>query len=195
MSQIRKSASFRSKIPIRRAKPVPRRCCSPEPFNNRSIASMYDQQPQIISDDKPKIHSDQRMTKQKMKRQRNIATTIPKQSIVKDVSNSSSTTPMNISGRPKTIYSSSSYSSSDESQVSECPPQVCWRKIKQSFWLQRSLPSKKIFFENWKIFGILTFFFSSVKISCIRGLNIIYEIVRIEQMSFRQPTLKYHVYY
>lgn len=126
MSQIRKSASFRSRIPIRRAKLVPRRCYSPEPCKNRSTSPMYDQH-QIINDAKPKSHSEQRVSKQKMKRQRHFATTITKQ--VQDIPNSSNNTSMvsaapNIPARPKTIYSSSSYSSSDESQASESPPQV-----------------------------------------------------------------------
>lgn len=124
MSQIRKSASFRSRIPIRRAKPVPRRCYSPEPYKNRSTSSMYDHH-EITSDAKPHSHSEQRISKQKMKRQRHIATTIQAQHLPNPSNDTSimSAAP-NITARPKTIYSSSSYSSSDESQASESPPQV-----------------------------------------------------------------------
>lgn len=119
MSQIKKSASFRSRIPIRRAKPIPRRCYSPEPYKNRSTSSMYDQH-QITNDAKPQCHSEQRMSKQKIKRQRHFATTTTNPS--NDTSIMSAAP--NISARPKTIYSSSSYSSSDESQASESLPQV-----------------------------------------------------------------------
>lgn len=125
MSQIRKSASFRSRIPIRRAKPVPRRCYSPEPYRQRSSSSMYDHH-EIIGDAKQQSYLDQRISKQRMKRQRHVATTIQAQHIPNPMGNDAtmmSTTPK-ISARPKTIYSSSSYSSSDESQVSESPPQV-----------------------------------------------------------------------
>lgn len=129
MSQIRKSASFRSRIPIRRAKPAPRRCYSPEPYRNRSSSSMFDHH-DMISDTKQQSCSDQRISKQKMKRQRHVATTIQAQHTPNLMNNDTSilSTAPKIPTRPKTIYSSSSYSSSDESQVSESPPQVHFSK-------------------------------------------------------------------
>lgn len=68
---------------------------------------------------------EQRHTKLKLKRQRHLASTVahhaqhkPNGSINDNSNNSMAST------RPKTIYSSSSYSSSDESQESEAPIQV-----------------------------------------------------------------------
>lgn len=131
MSQIRKSASFRSRIPIRRAKPTPRRCYSPEPYRKRNHSAMLDQSQ---NDDEHHHHNhqsvfedkqEQRHTKLKLKRQRHLASTVahhiqhkPNGSINDNTNNSMALT------RPKTIYSSSSYSSSDESQESEAPIQV-----------------------------------------------------------------------
>lgn len=131
MSQIRKSASFRSRIPIRRTKPAPRRCYSPEPYRNLSTPAMYDQSHNDY-DTKPMFNhqsNEQRISKQKMKRQRHIATTLAQQAQqpAKPTNDASITSVSNFpaaSIRPKTIYSSSSYSSSDESQESEAPPQV-----------------------------------------------------------------------
>lgn len=136
MSQIRKSASFRSRIPIRRAKPVPRRCYSPEPYRNLSTLAMYNQSHNDDYNTKPMCNhgnNEQRINKQKMKRQRHIAatTTMLAQQHAQHSSNkpgndASITSVTNFPApiRPKTIYSSSSYSSSDESQESEAPPQV-----------------------------------------------------------------------
>lgn len=137
MSQIRKSASFRSRIPIRRAKPVPRRCYSPEPYRNLSTPAMYDQSHNNDYDTKPMCNhgnNEQRISKQKMKRQRHIAATTTmlaqqhaqQHSANKTGNDASITSVTNFPApiRPKTIYSSSSYSSSDESQESEAPPQV-----------------------------------------------------------------------
>lgn len=86
---------------------------------------MYDHH-EIIGDVKQQNHSDQRISKQKMKRQRHVATTIQAQHIANPMNNDTTmmSTASKIPARPKTIYSSSSYSSSDESQVSESPPQV-----------------------------------------------------------------------
>lgn len=126
MSQIRKSASFRSRIPIRRTKPVPRRCYSPEPYVHKKKAEMHDQSYNNY-ETKP-----QHINKQKMKRHRHIATataTATAQHTTKqnnEISNTNFPVPL---GRPKTIYSSSSYSSSDESQESEAPPQVTFSII------------------------------------------------------------------
>lgn len=88
---------------------------------------MYDQH-QIVSD--AKQQTEQRMSKQRIKRQRHVATTIAQQAQnISHALNDSSITPApNISARPKTIYSSSSFSSSDESQQSESPPQVSFPK-------------------------------------------------------------------
>lgn len=126
MSQLRKSASFRSRIPVRRAKPVPRRCYSPEPYKNQSTSSMYDQEHSSSYATKPFNHAEQRISRQKMKRQRHVATTLAQQSQHSTKSNNDTSiiSVPNFPGRPKTIYSSSSYSSSDESQESESPPQV-----------------------------------------------------------------------
>lgn len=135
MSQIRKSASFRSRIPIRRTKLVPRRCYSPEPYRNPSTPAMYDQSHNDNDNNYGtksmfNHHSnEQRISKQKMKRQRHIATTLAQQAKqpAKPSNDASITSVSNFpvaSIRPKTIYSSSSYSSSDESQESEAPPQV-----------------------------------------------------------------------
>lgn len=125
MSQLRKSASFRSRIPVRRAKPVPRRCYSPEPYTNLSTASMFDQDHSSY-ETKHTNHAEQRINKQKLKRQRHVATTLAQQSqhSAKSTNDPSTISVPNFPGRPKTIYSSSSYSSSDESQESESPPQV-----------------------------------------------------------------------
>lgn len=132
MSQIRKSASFRSRIPIRRAKPAPRRCYSPEPYRNQSTPAMYEQSNRHNHDydTKPLYNNgEQRISKQKMKRQRHVATTLAQQAkhiSAKPNNDASITSVTNFPAtvRPKTIYSSSSYSSSDESQESEAPPQV-----------------------------------------------------------------------
>lgn len=125
MSQIRKSASFRSRIPVRRAKPVPRRCYSPEPYRKLSTSSMCDQDHSTY-DTKPFNHAEQRISRQKMKRQRHVATTLAQQSqhSANPINDTSIISVPNFPGRPKTIYSSSSFSSSDESQESESPPQV-----------------------------------------------------------------------
>lgn len=123
MSQIRKSASFRSRIPIRRAKLTPRRCYSPEPYKNLSTPSMFDQ-----SHNETHIynHSEQRSSKQKMKRQRHVSATQAQQvhHTTSSINDTSATSANNFPTRPKTIYSSSSYSSSDESHESESSPQV-----------------------------------------------------------------------
>lgn len=125
MSQIKKSASFRSRIPIRRAKPLPRRCYSPEPYRNQSTASMFNPN-QTNIETKQFNYGEKPISKQKMKRQRHIATTLAQQSqhTTESTNDSSIISVTNYSTRPKTIYSSSSYSSSDESQESESPPQV-----------------------------------------------------------------------
>lgn len=120
MSQIRKSASFRSRIPIRRA--VPRRCYSPEPHRNQSTRAMYEQNHNDF-DVQPYNHGEQRISKQKMKRQRHVATTLAQHNMAK-ANHDPSASNFAAATRPKTIYSSSSFSSSDESQESEAPPQV-----------------------------------------------------------------------
>lgn len=141
MSQIRKSASFRSRIPIRRAKPTPRRCYSPEPYRKRNHPAMLEQSQNV--DERQHHHhnhqsvygdkQEQRHTKLRLKRQRHLASTVahhtqhkPNGSINDNANSSMAST------RPKTIYSSSSYSSSDESQESEAPIQVnfkfCFKK-------------------------------------------------------------------
>lgn len=117
MSQIKKSASFRSRIPIRRAKLPPRRCYSPEPYRH---SSMFDPG-QNNYDVKPFNYGEKRISKPKIKRQRHIATTLAQQAQFKTESTKDIT---NFPARTENIYSSSSYSSSDESQESESPPQV-----------------------------------------------------------------------
>lgn len=90
---------------------------------------MYDQSHNDY-DTKPMYNNgEQRINKQKMKRQRHVAATLAQQAhhTAKSVSNDASITTLTnfpASARPKTIYSSSSYSSSDESQESEASPQV-----------------------------------------------------------------------
>lgn len=89
---------------------------------------MYDQSHNDY-DQKPMCnHGEQRISKQKLKRQRHIATTLAQQAqhTAKPSNDASITSVTNFPApiRPKTIYSSSSYSSSDESQESEAPPQV-----------------------------------------------------------------------
>lgn len=124
MSQIRKSASFRSRIPIR-ARAAPRRCYSPEPYKNLSTSTMYEPNHNDYVTKPIRNHGEQRISKQKMKRQRHIATTLAQQAQHTNKTNNdaSITSVTNFPGvRPKTIYSSSSYSSSDESQESEAPP-------------------------------------------------------------------------
>lgn len=125
MSQIRRSASFRSRIPVRRAKPTPRRCYSPEPYKRQTTDEVFHQH-QNDYDTKQHNHVDQKLNKQKMKRQRNVAITLAKmQNLARPSKDTSTdTSASNFPARPKTIYSSSSYSSSDESQESESPPQV-----------------------------------------------------------------------
>lgn len=134
MSQIRKSASFRSRIPIRRAKPAPRRCYSPEPYRNQSTHAMYDQNHKDYDTKSMYNNGEQRISKQKMKRQRHVATTLAQQAhhiAAKPNNDASITSVANFPApiRPKTVYSSSSYSSSDESQESEAPPQVHFQTI------------------------------------------------------------------
>lgn len=119
MSQIKKSASFRSRIPIRRAKLPPRRCYSPEPYRH---SSMFDPG-QNNYDVKPFNYGEKRISKQKIKRQRHVATTLAQQTQFKTESTKDITN-FPAAARSETIYSSSSYSSSDESQESESPPQV-----------------------------------------------------------------------
>lgn len=140
MSQIRKSASFRSRIPVRRAKPAPRRCYSPEPYKNLLTAAMFEPN---HNDYEPKPYAEPRISKQKMKRQRHVATTLAQHAqhtAVKpgtDTSMTATVTNFGSPTRPKTIYSSSSYSSSDESQESEAPPQVrCRFGIRVVNWVK-----------------------------------------------------------
>lgn len=90
---------------------------------------MYDQSHNDYNTKPMHNNGEQRINKQKMKRQRHVATTLAQQAhhTAKSTSNDASvTTATNFpaSARPRTIYSSSSYSSSDESQESEAPPQV-----------------------------------------------------------------------
>lgn len=148
MSQIRKSASFRSRIPVRRTKPIPRRCYSPEPYKNRSTPTMFESN---HNDYELKPYAEQRISKQKMKRQRHVATTLAQNAqhtaTTKPSNDTSMITAANFTSptRPKTIYSSSSYSSSDESQESEAPPQVRshleivnWVKIANILYLHKT---------------------------------------------------------
>lgn len=132
MSQIRKSASFRSRIPIRRAKPLPRRCYSPPPYPYRTMQNQSDNDNCFYnnSNDKQEIrtavdgHHFQHHNKHKVKRQRHIMLENPMASSTIGHDDSIETTAINSTARPTTMYLSSSYSSSDESQESEAPIQV-----------------------------------------------------------------------
>lgn len=126
MSQIRKSASFRSRIPVRRADPTPRRCYSPEPYRNQA-SSTYSNQchtEHFTYESKQFNPLEQRNNKHKVKRQRHLASTMDQKHTKTTTSINDVSMANNASTRPKTIYSSSSYSSSDESQESEAPLQV-----------------------------------------------------------------------
>lgn len=93
MSQLRKSASFRSRIPVRRTRIPVRRCCSPQPSSSASA---------VMSCGGKKTGGDNKG------RQQNSST-------------------INFQNHfwPERRYSSTSYSSSDESDESEAPFQVC----------------------------------------------------------------------
>lgn len=157
MSQIRKSASFRSRIPIRRAKPLPRRCYSPPPYVNRTMFNQSDNDNYIydrsnnIESIKPAAgcqnyhnHRQHHQNKQKAKRQRHIMlpNATPVSTINHDESMSMDTTTITATARPITMYSSSSYSSSDESQESEAPIQVkCFDFFSIWFLIEFYFPS------------------------------------------------------
>lgn len=157
MSQIRKSASFRSRIPIRRSRLAPRRCYSPEPYNYFKTAAMCEQNQNDYDTHPICNHGDQRISKQKMKRQRHVATTLAQHAqhttkLSKDASITNISAPI----RPKTIYSSSSYSSSDESQESEAPPQVEYIRFINVNWVKISniLPIDLLFTRTKPAFGL-----------------------------------------
>lgn len=112
MSSIRKSASFRSRIPIRQAKIVPRRCYSPPPSSVASSSigcqNSHHQRPSTDNhNSKLRALSAQRSNSHKRGR-----------------SMWSHETNGNGQNALLATYSSTSYSSSDESQESEAPPQV-----------------------------------------------------------------------
>lgn len=111
MSSIRKSASFRSRIPVRRAKPLPRRYYSPPPLSTVSSATEY------RSSNTNKSRDTTVETSNKHKQKHPIW--LPQQ-----LSTSASGPTMATKNTTTTAYSSSSYSSSDESQESEAPLQV-----------------------------------------------------------------------
>lgn len=140
MSQIKKSASFRSRIPVRRAKPVPRRCYSPEPSSyhrqststttltaTRVATAAAGTKPTHAKHMRRITHEsefDLHGPREKVKRQRQFVADIGGN--IGTPAMADATAPNGGIGpvRPKTIYSSSSFSSSDESQESEAPIQV-----------------------------------------------------------------------
>lgn len=104
MSSIKKSASFRSRIPVRRTKPLPRRCYSPPPSATSTI--------NYHNNSANKSRSVPVSSQQHTKQNRRIW------------SNDTSMASQTASSAQPNVYSSSSYSSSDESQESEAPIQV-----------------------------------------------------------------------
>lgn len=93
MSSIRKSASFRSRIPVRRTKPLPRQCYSPPPLSSAASSINHNISRPAYS-----------------KRHRHPIWS-------RGATNASA-------NNKCATYSSSSYSSGDESQESEAPIQV-----------------------------------------------------------------------
>lgn len=136
MSQIKKSASFRSRIPIRRTKPLPRRCYSPDPYRRQAstiYTSPHRQQMHktTYESELGPIESLNGPPQQKLKRQRHFVLASNQSAVTSTVQDTEIVNGGAI--RPKTIYSSSSFSSSDESQESEAPIQV---QNLQEFFLQ-----------------------------------------------------------
>lgn len=143
MSQIKKSASFRSRIPVRRTKPLPRRCYSPEPDYRRQAASIYTSplhgnthmQRATHESEFNAIQSPLIRPREKVKRQRHFEVNADQNTdnpLMADTGLANGGGAGSGGGgvgsgavRPKTIYSSSSFSSSDESRESEAPLQVC----------------------------------------------------------------------
>lgn len=116
MSSIRKSASFRSRIPVRRTKPLPRRCYSPPPLSNVSSSTDYH------SSNPNKSRGTAQATTATNKHKQRHPIWLPQPL------NTSASGPAMASNKTATAtYSSSSYSSSDESQESEAPLQVSTR--------------------------------------------------------------------
>lgn len=119
MSSIRKSASFRSRIPVRRTKPLPRRCYSPPPLSTVSSSTEY------LSSN---AHKSRDTTKQPTTTTTTSTTNKYKQKhpiwLPQPLNTSASGPTMATNKTATTTYSSSSYSSSDESQESEAPLQV-----------------------------------------------------------------------
>lgn len=111
MSSIRKSASFRSRIPVRRTKPLPRRCYSPPPRTSVSSSTEY------RTSNSHKSRDTAQVTTNKRKQKHPIWLPQP-------LNTSASGPTMATNKTTTTTYSSSSYSSSDESQESEAPLQV-----------------------------------------------------------------------
>lgn len=111
MSSIKKSASFRSRIPVRRTKPIPRRCYSPPPLSINHIDSnnTAGTRPTVHHTKKGRYnnHHHHRHQQQQNQQQHHLWS-------------HGSYAP---SSKCAT-YSSSSYSSGDESQESETPVQV-----------------------------------------------------------------------
>lgn len=94
MSSIKKSASFRSRIPVRRTKPIPRRCYSPPALSSAASPISNNKQQRSISAQTRKGHY--------------------------RIWSHRSQAPLSKCA----TYSSSSYSSGDESQESETPIQA-----------------------------------------------------------------------
>lgn len=109
MSSIRKSASFRSRIPVRRTKPLPRRCYSPPPQSTVSSSTEYSKSNKSRDPNQPSTNKHKQKHPIWLPQPLNTSASGPTMATNK-------TTP--------TTYSSSSYSSSDESQESEAPLQV-----------------------------------------------------------------------
>lgn len=116
MSSIRKSASFRSRIPVRRTKPLPRRCYSPPPLSTVSSSAEYRSSHSHKSQDTSQAAA---TTTASNKYKQKHPIWLPQQL------NTSASGPTMAANKVATAtYSSSSYSSSDESQESEAPLQV-----------------------------------------------------------------------
>lgn len=117
MSSIRKSASFRSRIPVRRTKPLPRQCYSPPPLSSAASSINHNISRPAYS-----------------KRHRHPIWS-------RGATNAST-------NNKCATYSSSSYSSGDESQESEAPIQVkvgniehvCYSPVTHTQPLRPTLP-------------------------------------------------------
>lgn len=113
MSSLRKSASFRSRIPVRRIKPQPRRCYSPQ-----SAASISKREQFYVNEHE--LFQQQQQQQQKAKRNNNNNNNRNEESsqFLSSVETFGKRSAIWLADDSSHRYSSSSYSSSDESDDS-----------------------------------------------------------------------------